>query len=166
MCRSDPGRTWGTPRCSQKSTETTPGITTGTVTGSCGIDGRWKADTNAHIITMAKVIPRMRYERASRIEHDDERKKAADLARSCEALYRLKALVETEPPLSDDGTGWDCDSFLLGVANGVLDLRTLELRQDRREDRIRSTQTFPLTKLRSVRDGSNSFRKCSRVTRS
>ncbi len=46
------------------------------------------------------------------------------------------ALAATELPIADAGEGWDADPWLLGVANGVLDLRTGELRDGRREDRI------------------------------
>jgi putative DNA primase/helicase len=90
-------------------------------------------------MTMAKKIPRLRYQMASEIEDDDQRKRASEFARSCESLTRLRNLIElakTEDPLSDDGTGWDRDPYLLGVANGVLDLRTAELREDRREDKV------------------------------
>jgi putative DNA primase/helicase len=111
-------------------------------------DDRWKADTNGHIIAMAKVIPRLRYKMAADIENPELRQKAIDYARSCEGLYRLKAMIElaeTEDPLSDNGDEWDRDPYLLGVANGVLDLRTAELRQDRREDRITIHTEIPFS---------------------
>ena len=40
----------------------------------------------------------------------------------------LLRLARSEPPLAVTGDDWDSDPWLLGVANGVLDLRTGELR--------------------------------------
>ena len=102
-------------------------------------DRRWKNDGNGYIMGMAKMVPRLRYRKSSEIADDDKRKKAAQFARECESLSSLRSLVElakTEKPLSNDGTGWDTDPFLLGVANGVLDLKSAMLRPDRHEDYV------------------------------
>jgi len=48
----------------------------------------------------------------------------------------LLALAQSELPIADKGDGWDVDPWLLGVLNGVVDLRTGELRDGRAEDRI------------------------------
>jgi putative DNA primase/helicase len=111
-------------------------------------NGRWKVDTNSRIIAMAKKIPRLRYLKASENESDEERSKAAKFARISESAHRLKSLVDlakTEDSLSDDGSGWDADPMLLGVKNGVLDLRTGELREARREDRITLYTEIPFS---------------------
>jgi len=53
---------------------------------------------------------------------------------------RLRACLEVAKalhPLADEGAQWDADPWLLGVANGVLDLKTGRLRPGRREDKIR-----------------------------
>src|SRR5262249_47884711 len=53
-----------------------------------------------------------------------------------DAINRLLGLAATMKPVADDGTGWDADPFLLGVPNGVVDLRTGVLRDGQREDRL------------------------------
>ena len=45
-------------------------------------------------------------------------------------------MARSEQVIADDGKDWDNDPFLLGVMNGVVDLRTGELREARREDRV------------------------------
>src|SRR5438552_2038850 len=42
----------------------------------------------------------------------------------------------TLQPIADGGKDWDATAGLLGVPNGVVDLRTGELRDGRRNDRI------------------------------
>lgn len=109
-------------------------------------DNRWIADNNGYIMGMAKYIPRLRYRQTSEIVDEAQRSKAAQYARSCESLGSIRALIEfakTEKPLSDNGTKWDCDPYLLGVANGVIDLTTADLRPDQRQDRITIHSPIP-----------------------
>ena len=44
--------------------------------------------------------------------------------------------AQSEPPLADAGDRWDADPMQLGVANGVIDLRTGTLRPGSPDDRI------------------------------
>src|SRR6185312_13285909 len=56
-----------------------------------------------------------------------------------ESRQRLDALLvqaQAEHPIADAGEHWDEDPFLLGVANGVIDLRDGSLRRGRPDDRI------------------------------
>ncbi len=46
------------------------------------------------------------------------------------------ALARGTPPIYDDGANWNTDPMLLAVKNGVLDLRSGELRDGARGDRI------------------------------
>ena len=48
----------------------------------------------------------------------------------------LLALAQSIKPVADDGKGWDLDPWLLGVQNGVIDLKTGTLREGRPDDRI------------------------------
>jgi putative DNA primase/helicase len=52
------------------------------------------------------------------------------------ALLGVRDIARTREPVADAGDGWDADPWLLGVPNGVVDLRTGELRAGRAEDRI------------------------------
>lgn len=102
-------------------------------------DKRWKNDGNGYVMSMAKMVPRLRYRKSSEIADDAQRSKAVAFARQCESLNSIKSLVElakTEKPISNDGSGWDANPFLFGVANGILDLRTAELQPDRRSDYV------------------------------
>lgn len=54
----------------------------------------------------------------------------------------LLALAENMKPVADDGDNWDADPSLLGVQNGVIDLRTGVLRDGRPEDRITLASPF------------------------
>lgn len=53
-----------------------------------------------------------------------------------DALASMIGLAASLKPLADDGRDWDADPDLLGVPNGVVDLRSGELRDGRPEDRI------------------------------
>ncbi len=55
----------------------------------------------------------------------------------------MLALAQDFRPIADTGGGWDADPWLLGVPNGVVDLRTGELRPGRREDRITMQTAVP-----------------------
>ena len=52
------------------------------------------------------------------------------------ALLGVRDIARTREPVADAGDNWDADPWLLGVPNGVVDLRTGELRPGRAEDRI------------------------------
>ena len=76
---------------------------------------------------------------AASINNDTARQEGIDWALKSESEYRLRAvlnLAQHEPQISDPGDGWDSDPFLLGVENGVVDLRTGNLRAAVPEDRI------------------------------
>jgi putative DNA primase/helicase len=58
-------------------------------------------------------------------------------------LDAVLALAKAEPSIADSGEGWDADPWLLGVANGVVDLRTGAVREGRPEDRITMHSPIP-----------------------
>jgi putative DNA primase/helicase len=60
-----------------------------------------------------------------------------------DALNSVLALAATMKPVADDGTGWDAAPMLLGVPNGVVDLRTGTLRPGSREDKITMSTAVP-----------------------
>lgn len=105
----------------------------------------WRPDLDGQTLRLAKNTTRERLRLAADIDGKDQREKAAKFAIASENRQRLEAmlaLAQAEPPVADLGDGWDADPMLLGVANGVVDLRTGVLRDGRPDDRI--TLTSPV----------------------
>ena len=82
----------------------------------------------------------------SAIQDDEARKAAVRWAMRSESKERIKAMVEltkSEPGIPITPEDLDCDSWLLNLENGTLDLRTGELRDHSRKDLI--TKLAPVT---------------------
>jgi putative DNA primase/helicase len=107
----------------------------------------WKQDVDEEVLRLAKQATRLRYGTAPDLFDDpDELKAEAKWAISSESRMRLEAalaLAQAEPPIADSGEGWDADPWLLGVANGVVNLRTGALREGRADDRITMHSAVP-----------------------
>ncbi len=100
---------------------------------------RWVEDLEERVMQMAKRAARIRLQSAENLGEEGERTKQVQWARESEARARLEAtlrLARTEYPIADAGSGWDADPLLLGVPNGVVDLRTGDLRPGERSDKI------------------------------
>jgi putative DNA primase/helicase len=103
------------------------------------MDNRWREDCDGEVFRLAKDAARERLAHAARIKDDDARKESVAWALQSESRYRLQAaldLAKCTPPISDTGENWDADPFLLGVRNGIADLRTGQLRAARPQDRV------------------------------
>ena len=99
----------------------------------------WTPDSDGELMRMAKDTARFRFHNSARIADEDIRKKEVEWALRSENLQRLEAMItlaESEKPLADDGGNWDGNPFLLGVANGVVDLKTGTLRPGEPCDKI------------------------------
>jgi len=99
----------------------------------------WAEDTDGTVERLAKNSVRYRYKAATDIDDDDIRTAQIKHAIRSEHAARIRAcigLAQSEQPIADDGKHWDENPWLLGVANGVVDLRTGALRPGRRADRI------------------------------
>ena len=111
-------------------------------------DGAWKLDGEGWVIELAKLSARRIYEEAAAASTKDI---ASDLARHAKNSLnerRLKAMVElarTDKALVLPRARLDADPFLLGVTNGVVDLRTGELRAAAPEDYITRQVAVPYT---------------------
>ena len=100
---------------------------------------RWAPDSDGEVRRLAKKAARVRYRTALDIEDLDLRGKTASSAVRSESRQRLDAclaLARSEHPIADSGMTWDPDSYLLGVANGVVDLRTGMIRSGHPDDRL------------------------------
>ena len=99
----------------------------------------WMPDADAEVRRLAKLTARRRYRDAGGIDNLKEREAEARWAISSESHMRLDAslsLAQAEHPIADAGHDWDSNPWLLGAANGVIDLRTGTLHDGRPEDRL------------------------------
>lgn len=100
---------------------------------------KWMKDNTGEIIRNMILVIRERQVAAVAFEDDDRRRGAIRFALRSENNNRLYAsigLAKNIEPLSDAGTDWNLDPELFGVANGVVNLVTGELRKALPEDRI------------------------------
>lgn len=100
---------------------------------------RWQVDNRQEVRHLAKKAARHRKKIAAGISDPNEATREFGWALQSENRNRVDAALElakSEPPISDDGEGWDADLLSLGVANGVVDLRTGDFRCAKPEDRV------------------------------
>ncbi len=100
---------------------------------------RWTPDTNGRALRIALECAR-RWQREA-VDLADPRRKSAvfEWALKFEARAKVEnmlALARNLIPLTDPGDSWDLNPWLLGVRNGVVDLRTGRLRDGRQADKI------------------------------
>ena len=102
----------------------------------------WREDTTGEVYRLATAAARERYSRSVNIEDLDERRRVAKWSIDSEQRNRLEsavALAKNIQPIADSGETWDTDPWLLGMANGVVDLRGGKLRNGRPNDQITLT---------------------------
>jgi putative DNA primase/helicase len=112
----------------------------------------WKPDTGSEISQMCKEVARVRMKLSiEQIQNEPDKpgkkgvpyldiaKKFARASESAFSRNRTEDLAMDEPPISVSTTKcmeWDSDKWLLGVRNGVVDLRTGICRPGQQSDRI------------------------------
>lgn len=99
----------------------------------------WQEDGDGEICRKAIEAARERFRRSADISNLEERQGIAKWAIGSEQRGRLDAAVSLARnirPIADNGWGWDGDPYLFAVKNGVVDLRTGQLRPGRPEDRV------------------------------
>ena len=109
-------------------------------------DHHWRPDTTGAIVQMAIKAMRQRQAIALTTTDSTERNKRLKRALDGEAEARIRHMLDiarTHPRLAIEGTEWDQDSWMLGVQNGVLDLKTGALRPGRSADRITKVAAVP-----------------------
>jgi putative DNA primase/helicase len=100
---------------------------------------RWKLDQVGYIMELAKALAKTIHQEAAAIDNDDARNAVAKHAKASLQAPKLKAMIElaqSEPALVALPLRLDANDMLLGVANGVVNLRTGRLRAAQREDLI------------------------------
>lgn len=99
----------------------------------------WAEDTDGGVLRIAKSVVRARRQIALTTMTGDDLEAELKWAMRSEARMKLEAmlaLAKSEAYLANAGQQWDSDPWLLGVANGVVDLRTGLLRPGRQKDLI------------------------------
>jgi putative DNA primase/helicase len=102
-------------------------------------DVRWQPDADGQVHRLALDAARHRFHAAASITDAKAKEAEASWAIRSEAKQRLDAMLAVATsckPIADAGDGWDADPMLLGVPNGVVDLRSGQLRAGRQDDRI------------------------------
>ena len=100
---------------------------------------RWLEDRQSKVRVLMRETIRQQFRRVVDLPESDERKKEIRWSLRSESRNVLDAsleLAKSIAPLGDDGEGWDANPWLLGVANGIVDLRTATLRQAKTDDHI------------------------------
>ena len=100
---------------------------------------RWTEDKQARVRLLMKETARERQATGVKLPESEDRKHEIRWAKNSESRSLIDAALEltkSEPVVSDDGEGWDNDPWLIGVANGIVDLRTGQMRQATRADLI------------------------------
>jgi len=99
----------------------------------------WARDVDGKLVRLAEGVARKRYQDAWDISDKEEARKASKFALDSENRTRVMAMLElarSREPIAHGGEEWDLNPMLLGVPNGVVDLRSGELRNGCRDDRI------------------------------
>lgn len=108
---------------------------------------QWRPDEVERLHLMAIETMRERKMQAVQLGGDkrtqERRVKWAISGESRKRLDNMLVHVRAMPPIAESGANWNPDPFLLGVPNGVVDLRTAALRPGRAEDLITMRASVP-----------------------
>jgi putative DNA primase/helicase len=99
----------------------------------------WAPDVDGQLIRHAKNVVRQRRKMSMSIGDTDMRAKEVAWSLRSESLPKLKAmlvLAQSHKPIADTGLEWDANPYLLGVANGVVNLKTGALLKGSADQRI------------------------------
>jgi putative DNA primase/helicase len=98
-------------------------------------EARWQPDHTGEVKRRAEEVVRSLYIETSSHNDPEIRRKAAAHARRSESANAFKAMIElAQHKLAIQPHQLDANVLLFNVANGTVDLTTLELRDPRRED--------------------------------
>jgi putative DNA primase/helicase len=102
-------------------------------------DGHWRRDEDGGIVRLAKATVEAMLQEAMGINDQDRRTamlKHAIHSQKATQLRNMVSLAESEPEVVLAAEKWDADPLLLGVMNGVVDLRTCTFRESKKEDHV------------------------------
>lgn len=99
----------------------------------------WSSDVIGEPMERAKRVMERRRRNATLVDDDKERREEIGWAMISQNRAKLESMLKLSQSIAHitmGGDEWDADPMLLGVANGVVDLRTGEFRAGRRGDSI------------------------------
>jgi putative DNA primase/helicase len=99
----------------------------------------WKPDSTEDVMVLAQRHVRMWQQEAMRAVTYPQRHALVKFLLQLDKRAQLESMMRAarwHPRMKTNGTEWDRDPWLLGVENGVIDLRTGIMRDGRREDLI------------------------------
>ena len=102
-------------------------------------DGHWRRDEDGAIVRMAKATVEEMFTEASRINDEAKRTALRNYALKSQNAQRLAAMIklaESESAVVLSVEKLDVDPYLLGVRNGVIELRSGKFRAARQEDYV------------------------------
>jgi putative DNA primase/helicase len=102
-------------------------------------DGRWQRDGDGIAVRMAKATVEEMHAEAARISDENYRTALRVFAIKSQSAQRLAAMIklaESELAVVVAAKKLDADPYLLGVRNGVIDLRTVTFRKAERDDYV------------------------------
>jgi putative DNA primase/helicase len=102
-------------------------------------DVRWRPDATGEVERRARDAARQVQRAANEIQDTDTRQAVFNWAVAFEYSNRLHGAIsffKTHERVASDGSEFDRDPMLLGVQNGVVDLKTGTFREGRREDHL------------------------------
>jgi len=97
---------------------------------------RWVERRPEEMRRFAIDAARKRIDAANRLQDLQKREDQIKWAMQSEYLSRLDAALELSKSQLASNGNWDANPWLFGVANGVIDLRIGQLREERKQDRI------------------------------
>jgi putative DNA primase/helicase len=101
---------------------------------------RWRRDEGGEVMRLGQEIPKALFAGALEIEEDeDKRKKVFGAACQAGNAARLHAMIElagVQAGIAARPRMFDAEPYLLGVENGVIDLRAGSFREAKKEDYI------------------------------
>jgi putative DNA primase/helicase len=110
-------------------------------------DGRrWRLDETLEVMRLAKATVRAIYAEADALPTRSEKKEIVNHAKRSEADSKIRAMLErakAEPGIAITTAQLDAHPWRLACENGVIDLRTGEIREHRREDLITKIVPVP-----------------------
>ena len=98
---------------------------------------RWHRDQQDHVMELAKKLAMSIHQETAAIDNAGIRDAIVKHAKASLQAPKLKAMIElaqSEPALAAQPLQLDADDMLLGVANGVVNLKTGKLRAAHRDD--------------------------------
>jgi P4 family phage/plasmid primase-like protien len=100
---------------------------------------RWIPDADAAVLRLARECGRAWVREANALPEGDRRESVVKFALRLDrrdATQNVLAWAKATLPIADTGDQWDRDPWLLGAPNGVIDLRTGDLRPGHPDDAI------------------------------